>query len=223
MSEVSSPDTLPGETGATEWATWGRTHAVTPQHVLRPASVAELAQGVAAAAQRGLGVRAVGSGCSFSALPLAPEVMVELTGLTGLTAVDADEHRVTVLAGPTIRALNKELDAHGLAVTYDEVRLRTGHSEVAPTAVSLETKFSRRVSMKIPVTSAAMDTVTESAMAIAMAQAGGLGVIHRNMTPERQSAEVRKVKKFESGMVIDPVTSTLDEAATLTLRQRLAA
>ncbi len=117
MSEVPLPDALPGETGTKEWTTWGRTHAVTPRHVLRPSSVPELAEGVAAAARRGLGVRAVGSGCSFSALPLAPEVMVELSGLTGLTAVDADEHRVTVLAGTTIRALNKELDAHGLAVT----------------------------------------------------------------------------------------------------------
>ena len=70
MSEVSLPDALPGETGTREWATWGRTHSVTPRHVRRPDSVPELAEGVAAAVRRGLGVRAVGSGCSFSALPL---------------------------------------------------------------------------------------------------------------------------------------------------------
>ncbi|EYT52366.1 MULTISPECIES: D-arabinono-1,4-lactone oxidase [Kocuria] len=117
MSEVSLPDALPGETGTREWATWGRTHSVTPRHVLRPTSVPELAEGVAAAVRRGLGVRAVGSGCSFSALPLAPDVMVDLSGLSGLPAVDRENQRVTVLAGTTIRDLNQELDAHGLAVT----------------------------------------------------------------------------------------------------------
>ena len=117
MSEVSLPDALPGETGTREWATWGRTYSVTPRHVLRPTSVPELAEGVTAAVRRGLGVRAVGSGCSFSALPLAPDVMVDLSGLSGLPAVDRENQRVTVLAGTTIRDLNQELDAHGLAVT----------------------------------------------------------------------------------------------------------
>lgn len=117
MSEASLPEDLPGETRTRVWATWSRTHAVTPRHVLRPSSVPELAAGVAAAARRGLDVRAVGCGCSFSALPLAPDVMVDLTGLSGLPAVDTARHRVTVLAGTTIRALNKELDTHGLAVT----------------------------------------------------------------------------------------------------------
>ncbi len=116
MNEVPLPGALPGETGTREWATWGRTHSVTPRHVLRPGSVPELADGVAAAVRRGLGVRAVGSGCSFSALPLAPDVMVDLSGLSGLPAVDRENRRVTVLAGTTIRTLNQELDAHGLAL-----------------------------------------------------------------------------------------------------------
>jgi IMP dehydrogenase len=98
------------------------------------------------------------------------------------------------------------LAASGLAVTYDEVRLKTGFSKVAPGAVSLETRFSRRVSMKIPVASAAMDTVTESPMAIAMAKLGGIGVIHRNLTPSEQKEEVRRVKYHLSGMIASPIT-----------------
>ncbi|MFI7480846.1 D-arabinono-1,4-lactone oxidase [Kocuria sp. M1R5S2] len=117
MNEASSPDTLPGETTAQEWTTWGRTHSVTPRHVLRPSSVPELAEGVAAAARRGLGVRAVGAGCSFSALPLAPDVLVDLRDLSGVPDVDVEGQRVTVLAGTSIRELNEELDAVGLAAT----------------------------------------------------------------------------------------------------------
>lgn len=117
MSEIPPPGALPGETGTQEWTTWGRTHTVTPRHVLRPSSVPELAEGVAAAVRRGLGVRAVGSGCSFSALPLAPDVMVDLSALSGLPHVDPERCRVTVLGGTTIRTLNQELDALGLAVT----------------------------------------------------------------------------------------------------------
>ena len=117
MSEIPLSDTLPGETGTREWATWGRTHSVVPRHVLLPSSVAQLAEGVAAAARRGLGVRAVGSGCSFSALPLAPDVMVDLSGLAGLVSVDTTRHRVTALAGTTIGELSRALDDYGLAVS----------------------------------------------------------------------------------------------------------
>ncbi|MCJ8504711.1 FAD-binding protein [Kocuria flava] len=108
---------LPGETGTREWATWGRTHTVTPEHVLAPSSVEQLARGVAAAARRGLHVRPVGSGCSFSALAVAPEVLVDLSALTGLVDVDAQRHRATVLAGTTLAALSQDLEEHDLAVT----------------------------------------------------------------------------------------------------------
>jgi len=99
------------------------------------------------------------------------------------------------------------------ALTFDDVLLKPGASSVLPAEVDTRTRITRAIELGIPLISAAMDTVTESGMAIAMAQAGGLGTIHRNLDPERQAQEVRKVKKFESGMVIDPVT--IDPAATL--------
>ncbi len=94
--------------------------------------------------------------------------------------------------------------AEGL--TYDDVLLVPSYSEVLPREVKIQSKFSRGITLNAPVVSAAMDTVTESAMAIAIAQLGGIGVIHKNMTIERQAAEVRKVKRSESGMIQDPVT-----------------
>ncbi|AQS41873.1 MAG: Inosine-5'-monophosphate dehydrogenase [Candidatus Tokpelaia hoelldobleri] len=103
-----------------------------------------------------------------------------------------------------------------LALTFDDVLLQPGHSEVMPGQVELKTRIARDIELNLPLLSAAMDTVTESRLAIAMAQAGGLGVIHRNMTPREQAEEVRQVKKFESGMVVNPVTigpkATLEEA-----------
>jgi IMP dehydrogenase len=103
------------------------------------------------------------------------------------------------------------MDAHnskivGEGLTYDDVLLVPNYSEVLPREVSIKTRFSRNISLNVPVVSAAMDTVTESAMAIAMAQEGGIGVLHKNMTIEQQAAKVRKVKRAESGMIIDPVT-----------------
>ncbi|NQV78921.1 MAG: IMP dehydrogenase, partial [Alphaproteobacteria bacterium] len=92
------------------------------------------------------------------------------------------------------------------ALTFDDVTLVPAASSVLPAEVATRTRVSRTIELGIPLVSAAMDTVTEGSMAIAMAQAGGLGVIHRNLTPEEQAAQVRKVKKFESGMVVDPVT-----------------
>jgi IMP dehydrogenase len=102
------------------------------------------------------------------------------------------------------------------ALTFDDVLLKPGLSEVMPSEADIRTRLTRSVALNIPVISAAMDTVTEARLAIAMAQAGGIGVIHRNLNPEDQAENVRRVKKFESGMVINPVTihpeATLAEA-----------
>lgn len=94
----------------------------------------------------------------------------------------------------------------GEGLTYDDVLLVPAFSEVLPREVNIQTKFTRNISINIPIVSAAMDTVTESRMAIAMAREGGIGVLHKNMTIEEQALKVRKVKRAESGMIIDPVT-----------------
>src|SRR5437763_13127271 len=92
------------------------------------------------------------------------------------------------------------------ALTFDDVLLQPGLSDVLPSDVDLRSRITRSIALNIPIIASAMDTVTESRMAIAMAQAGGLGVLHRNLDPEDQAAQVRQVKKFESGMVVNPVT-----------------
>jgi len=97
----------------------------------------------------------------------------------------------------------------GQGLTYDDVLLIPAYSEVLPREVNIQSKFTRNISLNVPVISAAMDTVTESAMAIAIAREGGIGVLHKNMTIEQQALEVRKVKRAESGMIIDPVTLPL--------------
>jgi len=94
----------------------------------------------------------------------------------------------------------------GEGLTYDDVLLVPAFSEVLPREVNIQTKFTRNIIINVPVVSAAMDTVTESAMAIAIAREGGIGVLHKNMTIDQQAAEVRKVKRAESGMIIDPIT-----------------
>ncbi len=94
----------------------------------------------------------------------------------------------------------------GEGLTYDDVLLVPAFSEVLPRDVNIQTKFTKNITINVPIISAAMDTVTESAMAIAMAQEGGIGVLHKNMSIDRQAVEVRKVKRAESGMIIDPVT-----------------
>ncbi|WP_026607236.1 IMP dehydrogenase [Methylocapsa acidiphila] len=97
------------------------------------------------------------------------------------------------------------------ALTFDDVLLQPGHSQVLPGAVALKTRLTSSISLNIPLVSSAMDTVTEARLAIAMAQAGGIGVIHRNLDPSEQAEEVRKVKRFESGMVVNPITIFPDE------------
>jgi len=101
------------------------------------------------------------------------------------------------------------------AITFDDVLLEPGPSEVTPGDVDIRTRLTREISLNVPIVSAAMDTVTETGLAIAMAQFGGIGVIHRNLTIEQQAEQVRQVKRFESGMVVNPITVTPE----VTLRQ----
>ena len=112
------------------------------------------------------------------------------------------------------------------ALTFDDVLLVPAASSILPTDANTTTQITKEISLGIPLVSAAMDTVTESELAIAMAQAGGLGVLHRNMTPEEQAGEVRKVKKFESGMVVNPLTirpdATLSEALGLMTENKIS-
>src|ERR1700729_2604310 len=105
------------------------------------------------------------------------------------------------------------------AYTFDDVLLKPGLSDVLPSDVDIRSRITRSVALNIPILASAMDTVTEANMAIAMAQAGGVGVIHRNLEPALQAAQVRQVKKFESGMVVNPLTigpdATLADALAL--------
>ena len=103
---------------------------------------------------------------------------------------------------------DSKISAEGL--TYDDVLLIPSYSEVLPRDVCIKTRFTRNIELNVPIVSAAMDTVTESAMAIAIAREGGIGVLHKNMSIDQQAIEVRKVKRAESGMIIDPVTLGLD-------------
>src|SRR6202051_4275510 len=105
--------------------------------------------------------------------------------------------------------------AEGL--TFDDVLLLPGKSSVLPTEVDTQTNFTRKLALNIPLASAAMDTVTESRLAIAIARQGGIGLVHRNMPVDRQGEEVDRVKRSESGMIVDPVTISPD----ITLRQAL--
>ncbi len=112
------------------------------------------------------------------------------------------------------------------ALTFDDVLLVPAHSHVVPGDVSLRTRLTASVTLNIPLLSAAMDTVTEARLAIAIAQEGGLGVVHKNMTPAKQAAEVAKVKRFESGVVKDPITipptMSVREVLALTRQHRIS-
>ena len=92
------------------------------------------------------------------------------------------------------------------ALTYDDVLLKPKHSNILPSAVNVTTKLTRNVTLNVPIISAAMDTVTEAGMAIAMAQLGGIGIIHKNLSISGQAAEVDRVKRSESGMIVNPIT-----------------
>ena len=111
-------------------------------------------------------------------------------------------------------------------LTFDDVLLQPAASDVMPTQVDTATRFTREIRLNIPLVSAAMDTVTESRLAIAMAQAGGMGILHRNMTPDEQGDQVREVKRFESGMVINPLTihpeTTLKEIRQIKARRHIS-
>src|SRR5471030_917140 len=109
--------------------------------------------------------------------------------------------------------LNDPTKFVGEGLTYDDVLLLPSYSEVLPRDVNTASFLTKKIRLNIPLVSAAMDTVTEAQMAIAIAQAGGLGMLHKNMSIEKQADEVRKVKRSESGMIQDPVT--LHEAATV--------
>jgi IMP dehydrogenase len=112
------------------------------------------------------------------------------------------------------------------AYTFDDVLLKPGLSDVLPSDVDVRSRITRNVALNIPILASAMDTVTEANMAIAMAQAGGIGVIHRNLEPDLQAAQVRQVKKYESGMVVNPVTiqpdATLEDALSLMHENRIS-
>jgi len=120
--------------------------------------------------------------------------------------------------------IEKSAFPEGLA--FDDVLLRPGHSTIMPSQADIGARLTRTIRLNVPILSSAMDTVTEARLAVAMAQAGGIGVIHRNLSPEDQADEVRKVKRFESGMVVDPITifpdATLAEALALMRRSAIS-
>ena len=112
------------------------------------------------------------------------------------------------------------------ALTFDDVLLIPDYSEILPRQASLQTQLTREIKMNIPVVSAAMDTVTESELAIALAQVGGIGIIHKNMDPELQAKNVRRVKKYESGVIREPVTvgpyTSIQEVIDLTRQKNIS-
>jgi len=112
------------------------------------------------------------------------------------------------------------MNSQHLALTFDDVRLKTGYSETLPDNVKLESRFSRNVALKIPIVSAAMDTVTDHTLAIELAKLGGIGVIHRNLTPEQQASEVSRVKHHLNGLIEKPITVYDDDTIEFVLARR---
>src|SRR5574337_1301963 len=115
--------------------------------------------------------------------------------------------------------MNEDLFTHFDSLTFDDLLIVPGYTEVLPDQTDVRTRLTKDIALNIPILSAAMDTVTEARLAIALAREGGLGIIHRNMPVELQAAEVEKVKRSESGMIVDPVTlpptATLQEAESV--------
>lgn len=113
-----------------------------------------------------------------------------------------------------------------VSLTFDDVLLAPRHSRTHPRDVTLTSRFTRGIALNVPLASAAMDTVTESEMAIAMARYGGIGVLHKNMSIDRQAAEVDRVKRSESGMILNPITlspsASLREAVVLMMRFKIS-
>jgi len=97
---------------------------------------------------------------------------------------------------------------YGEGLTFDDVLLTPGYSQVLPRDVDIRSRLTKNITLNVPLLSAAMDTVTEASLAIALAREGGLGILHKNMTVEKQAEQVRKVKRSESGLILDPVTLT---------------
>src|SRR5690606_38851829 len=112
------------------------------------------------------------------------------------------------------------------SLTFDDVLLLPGYSEILPHEVDLNTRFAGSVKLSIPLSSSAMDTVTESRLAIALAQEGGIGIIHKNMSIEEQAGHVDQVKRSESGMIVDPITlgpkDTIEKALHLMAKYRIS-
>ena len=132
------------------------------------------------------------------------------------------EEKVEPAAPPEAERVNWSDKLGPEALTFDDVLLVPRYSEVHPRDVDVRTRFSRRITLNIPIVSAAMDTVTEYELAIALAREGGIGVIHKNLSIHEQAAQVDRVKRSESGMIVDPVTlsptSTLGEALAIMAR-----
>src|SRR5512138_1020761 len=99
---------------------------------------------------------------------------------------------------------------YGEGLTFDDVLLMPGYSQVLPRDVNIQSRLTKNITLNIPLLSAAMDTVTEASLAMALAREGGLGILHKNMTIEEQADQVRKVKRSESGLILDPITLTVD-------------
>ena len=113
---------------------------------------------------------------------------------------------------------NKSSKFFGEGLTFDDVLLMPGFSQVLPRDVEIKTKLTKDLTLNVPLLSAAMDTVTEAALAMALAREGGLGILHKNMTIEKQAEEVRKVKRSESGLIMDPITLLVDATVGDALR-----
>jgi IMP dehydrogenase len=151
-------------------------------------------------------------------------------GPSGLSTRTSDHplgRAVSAISGqPELAMATNSRDLPREAYTFDDVLLKPGLSDVLPSDVDIRSRITPNILLNIPIVASAMDTVTEAHMAIAMAQAGGIGVLHRNLDPEAQAAQVRQVKKFESGMVVNPVTinpeASLADALTLMQEHRIS-